>query len=112
MRRIRVLVLASVVMLAATMSARAADKLVNRIHMAMGPGQGYAPENVLHTGPGPIRKGIWTGFNWSAGGALAASAYLERTFGSAWTALPGRSSRLTASAPASRHGPRIASSLR
>ncbi len=52
--------------------------------LAMGPGQGYAPENVLHTGPGPIRKGIWTGFNWSAGGALAASAYLERTFGSAW----------------------------
>lgn len=57
---------------------------INTIEMSIGLGQGYAPENVLHSGPGPIRKGLWTGFNWGAGGALAASAYLERTFGSVW----------------------------
>ena len=44
---------------------------------------GRAPENVFHAGPGDAIGG-WSGFNWSAGGGLTASAYLERLFGSIW----------------------------
>ena len=51
------------------------------------PGRGYAPENIHHHASEMYdqargSKGIWTGMNWSAGGGLAASAYLERRFGS------------------------------
>jgi len=45
-------------------------------------GQGYAPENVYHGGPNDITG--WTGFDWSAGGALSAAAYLEQQFGAVW----------------------------
>lgn len=44
---------------------------------------GYATENMYHDGPGRDIGG-WSGFNWGAGGGLAASAYLERKFGSLW----------------------------
>jgi hypothetical protein len=55
---------------------------INLVEMPMGPGQGYAPENCLHGGPRPIRGGGgYTGYNWASGGALGASAYLERLFG-------------------------------
>ena len=47
-----------------------------------GAGLGYAPENVYHGGPAS-RTG-WTGFDWSAGGALSATAYLEQKFGGVW----------------------------
>lgn len=55
---------------------------INHVTMEMGPGLGFAPENCLHHGPGPIRgpRG-YTGYNWASGGALAASAYLEEMFG-------------------------------
>jgi hypothetical protein len=47
-----------------------------------GAGQGYAPENIYHGGP---KSGTgWTGFDWSAGGALSAAAYLEQQFGTVW----------------------------
>jgi hypothetical protein len=45
-------------------------------------GLGYAPENVYHEGPNS-RTG-WSGFDWSAGGALSAAAYLEQHFGAVW----------------------------
>jgi hypothetical protein len=50
------------------------------------PGKGYAPENIHHLAAEMWDekrgyKGLWTGMNWSAGGGLAASAYLERHFG-------------------------------
>ncbi|MEI6514090.1 MAG: hypothetical protein WCO51_12590, partial [bacterium] len=57
---------------------------INQIVMAKGPGEGYALENVGHAGEGSIRGGGWSGYNWSAGGALAAGAYLERYFGNVW----------------------------
>jgi hypothetical protein len=47
-----------------------------------GAGLGYAPENVYHGGPASTAG--WSGFNWSAGGALAAAAYLEQKFGAVW----------------------------
>lgn len=47
-----------------------------------GAGMGYASENIYHSGP-KARNG-WTGFNWSAGGALSAAAFLEQQFGSVW----------------------------
>ena len=50
------------------------------------PGRGYAPENIHHHASefydAKGHKGLWTGMNWSAGGGLAASAFLERHFGS------------------------------
>lgn len=51
------------------------------------PGRGYAPENIHHLAADMYDdakkyKGLWTGMNWSAGGGLAASAFLERHFGS------------------------------
>ena len=55
---------------------------INDVVMTQGPGLGWAPENIHHTGEG--RGYGWSGLNWSSGGALAASAYLERHFGSAW----------------------------
>jgi hypothetical protein len=48
-----------------------------------GPCKGYAPENVFHGGPSDSVGG-WSGFNWSCGGGMGASAYLERNFGSVW----------------------------
>ena len=50
------------------------------------PGQGYAPENIHHGAEFCFNGTFgccWTGMNWSAGGGLAASAYLERHLGSA-----------------------------
>ena len=47
-----------------------------------GAGLGYAPENVYHGGPKSVTG--WTGFDWSAGGALSAAAYLEQKFGAVW----------------------------
>ena len=47
------------------------------------PGMGYAGENIHHGGMDEHRC-TWTGMSWSAGGGLAASAYLERCFGSLW----------------------------
>ena len=49
-------------------------------------GQGYAPENFHHTAilpPKEPAKNAWTGMNWSSGGGLTASAYLERHLGAA-----------------------------
>ena len=46
-------------------------------------GMGYAPENIHHLGV-EGHAGTWTGMNWSAGGGLAASAYLEHYFGGVW----------------------------
>ena len=51
--------------------------------------QSIPPESGLLRGEPipPRRTRVWggdTGFNWSAGGALAASAYLEKHFGSVW----------------------------
>lgn len=49
-------------------------------------GIGLSPESLMHgdprvhTGEG----GGWTGFSWGPGGGLAATAYLERHFGSVW----------------------------
>ena len=43
-------------------------------------GKGYAPENIHHHGI-EGQSGSWTGMNWSAGGGLAGSAYLESSFG-------------------------------
>jgi hypothetical protein len=59
---------------------------VNRLQppLTEAPGLGYAPENIFHGGPDPNDRGGWTGFNWGPGGALAASAYLERKFGAVW----------------------------
>jgi len=55
---------------------------INDIVMDEGPGLGYAPENIHHGGVRPPRSGGgWTGLDWSSGGALAASADLERRFG-------------------------------
>lgn len=53
---------------------------INQLIMREGPGEGYAPENIHHLGLDG--ECMWTGMNWSAGGALAAAAYLERLFGS------------------------------
>ena len=47
------------------------------------PGVGYAGENIHHSGRENHRC-LWTGMNWSSGGGLAASAYLERHFGGVW----------------------------
>ena len=47
------------------------------------PGMGYAPENIHHRGV-EDHEGTWTGMNWSAGGGLAASSYLEHHFGGVW----------------------------
>ena len=47
------------------------------------PGMGYAGENIHHSGRDDSAS-LWTGMNWSSGGGLAASAYLERMFGSVW----------------------------
>jgi len=58
------------------------DNNINHLIRPEGPGEGYASENIFHSGPDSTHS--WSGFNWSAGGALAASAYLERTFGSVW----------------------------
>lgn len=44
------------------------------------PGMGYAGENIHHSGRENHVSG-WTGMNWSSGGGLGASAYLERHFG-------------------------------
>lgn len=59
------------------------------------PGKGYAPENIHHHASvwydeAKKTKGLWTGMNWSAGGGLSASAYLERHFGSVWVDLENR----------------------
>lgn len=51
-----------------------------------GAGLGYAPENIHARGPDSGYA--WSGMNWSAGGALAASAYLERHLGSIFLDLP------------------------
>jgi hypothetical protein len=48
-----------------------------------GPSKGYAPENVFHGGP-TNSVGSWSGFTWSGGGGMGASAYLERNYGSVW----------------------------
>ncbi len=52
-------------------------------HGAARPGQGYAGENIHHGGT-DAPDSSWTGMTWSAGGGLAASAYLERRFGGVW----------------------------
>jgi len=57
---------------------------INDIVMEQGPGLGYAPENLHHCGADARESSGWTGFNWSSGGALSASAYLERRFGGVW----------------------------
>jgi len=58
------------------------DNGINKIVLDQAPGLGYAPENIHHTG---ANSGYgWTGLNWSSGGGLAASAYLERRFGGVW----------------------------
>ncbi|HEY9593677.1 MAG TPA: hypothetical protein VHE79_04315, partial [Spirochaetia bacterium] len=59
------------------------------------PGKGYAPENIHHHATELWNeergwKGLWTGMCWSAGGGLAASAYLERRFGHACVDLAAR----------------------
>ncbi|MDA2931216.1 hypothetical protein MYX84_14940, partial [Acidobacteria bacterium AH-259-O06] len=59
---------------------------VNQIPRKEGPGLGYSPENIYHNGPQDNRGG-WTGFNWGPGGALAASAYLEKKYGTVWVDL-------------------------
>jgi len=46
-------------------------------------GVGYAGENVHHGGRDTKGSG-WTGLNWSSGGGLTSSAYLERLFGGVW----------------------------
>jgi hypothetical protein len=53
------------------------------------PGMGYAGENIYHRLQNREWHGgrdltHWTGMNWSAGGGLAAAAYLERLFGAVW----------------------------
>ena len=56
---------------------------INRYHQS----PGYSAENQYHGGSetfAPALQGNDTGFNWSAGGALSASAYLEKHFGSVW----------------------------
>jgi len=45
-------------------------------------GLGYAPENLFHVTSTSVTG--WSGFNWGPGGALAASADLERRFGGVW----------------------------
>ena len=53
---------------------------INRVEMPhLGAGQGYAPENIHHRGRDTGYG--WSGMNWSAAGGLAASAYLERHWG-------------------------------
>ena len=53
---------------------------INSVEMPhMGAGQGYAPENIHHRGRDAGYG--WSGMNWSSGGGLAASAYLERHWG-------------------------------
>jgi hypothetical protein len=47
------------------------------------PGMGYSGENVYHNGTNIPRQG-WTGMNWSSGGGLGSTAYLERQFGNLW----------------------------
>jgi hypothetical protein len=57
---------------------------INKIIMRKDQGEaglGYAPENIYHSG---FPTGSWTGMNWSSGGGLAASAFLERRFGGVW----------------------------
>jgi hypothetical protein len=46
-------------------------------------GRGYAGENIHHRG-GDNHFSGWTGMNWSAGGGLAAAAFLDWRFGSVW----------------------------
>jgi len=56
---------------------------INQYHQS----PGYSAENQYHGGNEtfePVLHGDDTGFNWSAGGALSASAYLEKHFGSVW----------------------------
>ena len=52
---------------------------INQYHQS----PGYSAENQYHGGGAALQGGD-TGFNWSAGGALSASAYLEKHFGSVW----------------------------
>jgi len=61
---------------------------INQVLMERWPGMGYAPENIHHTGPDSPTG--WTGMNWSAGGGLAAAAYLERHVGDVWVEVAGR----------------------
>jgi len=58
---------------------------INFTNLGQGAGSwiGRAPENVYHGGPSDCIGG-WSGFNWSAGGGLTASAYLQRKFGDVW----------------------------
>ena len=49
-------------------------------------GGGYAGENIHHRG-GDNHFSGWTGMNWSAGGGLAASAFLDWQFGGVWVDL-------------------------
>ena len=57
---------------------------INSLVMPQGPGEGYAGESIIFSNPDEEPRAGWTGFTWSAGGALAASAYLERLFGTVW----------------------------
>lgn len=53
---------------------------INSVEMPhLGAGRGYAPENIHHRGRDTGYG--WSGMNWSAAGGLAASAYLERHWG-------------------------------
>lgn len=55
---------------------------INTFNTLGGPGLGHASETICHDRASP--NWCRTGFNWGPGGALAASAYLERRFGSVW----------------------------
>lgn len=62
---------------------------INSVTMPhMGEGQGYAPENIHHRGADAGYG--WSGMNWSGAGGLAASAYLERHFGSVYVDVAAR----------------------
>ncbi len=47
------------------------------------PGMGYAGENIHHAGE-DNHFATWSCMNWSSGGGLGASAYLDILFGSVW----------------------------
>ena len=56
---------------------------INSVEMPhLGAGKGYAPENIHHRGRDAGYG--WSGMNWSSAGGLAASAYLERHWGTVY----------------------------
>eukprot|EP00747_Dinoflagellata_sp_TGD_P095432 gnl/TRDRNA2_/TRDRNA2_166467_c0_seq1.p1 gnl/TRDRNA2_/TRDRNA2_166467_c0~~gnl/TRDRNA2_/TRDRNA2_166467_c0_seq1.p1 ORF type:complete len:540 (+),score=77.58 gnl/TRDRNA2_/TRDRNA2_166467_c0_seq1:199-1620(+) len=57
------------------------NREANVSHLSWRPGA-LEPENLLHMSPDDL--GAWTGFTWGSGGALAATAYLEKMIGGVW----------------------------